>query len=39
MGSGTTTTMGGDIKLEKNKNSYGQFAEMHLSNSGIIDAT
>ena len=35
----TTTTMGGDIKLEKNKNSYGQFAEMHLSNSGIIDAT
>ena len=38
MGSGTTTTMGGDIQLEKNKNSYGQFAEMHLSNSGIVDA-
>ncbi len=38
MGSGTTTTMGGDIQLEKNKSSYGQFAEMHLSNSGIVDA-
>ena len=39
MGSGTTKTMGGQIQLNKNKNSYGQFAEMHLSNSGIIDAS
>ena len=39
MGSGTTKTMGGEIQLNKNKNSYGQFAEMHLSNSGIIDAS
>lgn len=36
MGSGSTTTFGGEIDLRKNKDSYGQFAEMHLNNSGII---
>ena len=38
MGSGTTTTMGGAIQLDNNKSTYGQFAEMHLGNLGIIDA-
>ena len=38
MGSGTTTTMGGGIKLDNNKGTYGQFAEMHLGNTGIIKA-
>ena len=38
MGSGTTTTMGGGIQLDNNKGTYGQFAEMHLGNTGIIEA-
>ena len=38
MGSGTTTTMGGGIQLDNNKGTYGQFAEMHLGNTGIIKA-
>jgi hypothetical protein len=38
MGSGTTTTMGGEIQLDNNKNTYGQFAEMHLGNTGIVEA-
>ncbi len=38
MGSGTTTTMGGAIQLDNNKSTYRQFAEMHLGNSGIIEA-
>ena len=38
MGSGTTTTMGGGIQLDNNKGTYGQFAEMHLGSTGIIEA-
>ena len=38
MGSGRTTTMGGGIQLDNNKGTYGQFAEMHLGNTGIIKA-
>lgn len=34
MGSGTTTTTGA-IALEL-ENSYGQFAEIHLSNKGVV---
>ena len=34
IGSGTTKTMGGiELNLE---NSYGQFAELHLSNTGVV---
>ena len=35
MGSGTTSA-GGAIKLDL-KDSYGQFAHIHLSNTGIVD--
>jgi len=35
MGSGTTKTSGA-IKLKKNVNTYAQFAELHLSNKGIV---
>jgi len=35
IGSGTTTTTGG-IKLDL-KDSYGQFAHIHLSNKGLVD--
>ena len=38
MGGGSTTTIGGDIKLENNKDTYGQFAELHLVNTGILEA-
>ena len=34
MGSGTTKA-DGDIKLDLN-DSYGQFAELHLCNSGVV---
>ncbi len=34
IGSGTTKTMGGiELNLES---SYGQFAELHLSNTGVV---
>ena len=35
MGSGTTRATG-DIKFDL-KDSYGQFAHIHLSNKGVID--
>lgn len=37
MGSGSTNTMG-EIKLDL-RNSYAQFAELHLSNTGVVRAT
>lgn len=37
IGSATTVTTGA-FSLEKNKNSYGQFARLHLSNKGVLDA-
>jgi len=36
MGSASTTTTAGEISLIKNKNSYAQFAELHLNNSGVV---
>ncbi len=37
MGSGTTKTQGA-ISLQKNKGSYAQFAELHLSHKGVVEA-
>jgi len=37
VGSGTARTSGA-ISLLKNNASYAQFAELHLSNDGVIDA-
>ena len=36
MGSASTTTTAGEISLIKNKDSYAQFAELHLNNSGVV---
>ena len=36
IGSGTART-NGEISLLKNNASYAQFAELHLSNDGVID--
>ena len=36
MGSASTTIIAGEINLIKNKNSYAQFAELHLNNSGVV---
>jgi hypothetical protein len=36
MGSASTTTTAGEINLIKNKDSYAQFAELHLNNSGVV---
>lgn len=36
MGSGTSRTSG-DISLQKNNATYAQFAELHLSNDGVVD--
>ena len=36
MGSASTTTTAGKIALTNNKDSYAQFAELHLNNSGVI---
>ena len=36
IGSGTARTSG-EISLEKNNATYAQFAELHLSNDGVID--
>lgn len=38
VGSATTKTSGGGLSLLKNNNSYAQFAELHLSNKGVIRA-
>ena len=37
IGSATTVTKG-SFSIEKNKNSYGQFARLHLSDKGVLDA-
>ena len=36
MGSASTTTKAGEINLIKNKDSYAQFAELHLNNAGVV---
>ena len=36
MGSASTITTAGEITLTNNKDSYAQFAELHLNNSGVI---
>jgi len=36
IGSGTTTTTG-EISLKRSQNSHAQFAEMHLSNKGVVE--
>ena len=36
VGSATTNTKGGSIDLPNNKNTYAQFAQLHLNNSGVI---
>ena len=36
MGSATTTVNGGPISLPNNNDSYAQFAEIHLCNSGVV---
>ena len=36
MGSASTTTTAGKIALTNNKDSYAQFAELHLNNSGVV---
>lgn len=36
IGSATTKTIGGGLTLLKNNSTYGQFAELHLSNKGVI---
>ena len=36
MGSASTTIIAGEISLNKNKDSYAQFAELHLNNSGVV---
>ena len=36
VGSATTNTKGGSIDLPNNKNTYAQFANLHLNNSGVI---
>jgi hypothetical protein len=38
IGSGTTKTSG-VISLEKNRDSYAQFARLHLSNTGVVRAS
>ena len=36
VGSATTTTTGGAIDLPNNKDTYAQFAQLHLNNSGVV---
>ncbi len=36
VGSATTTTTGGAIDLPNNKDTYAQFAHLHLTNSGVV---
>ena len=36
MGSASTTTTAGKIALTNNTDSYAQFAELHLNNSGVV---
>ena len=36
VGSATTNTKGGSIDLPNNTNTYAQFANLHLNNSGVI---